>query len=68
MSAPVKRVVVVLLDKAKAMERCNRRKIDDPGLLNPKRPRLLGGVLFGEMKFVLSNFFSSEDLSISYES
>ena len=35
---------------------------------NPKRPRLLGGVLFGEMKFVLSNFLSNEDLSISYES
>jgi hypothetical protein len=36
--------------------------------VNPKRPGLLGGVLFGEMKFVLSNFLSSEDLSISYES
>ena len=36
--------------------------------INPKRPRLLEGVLFGEMKFVLSNFLSSEDLSISYES
>ena len=35
---------------------------------NPKRCRLLGGVLFGEMKFVLSNFLSSEDLSISYKS
>ena len=33
--------------------------------LNPKRCGLLGGVLFGEMKFVLSNFFSGEDLSIS---
>jgi hypothetical protein len=31
---------------------------------DPKRPGLLGGVLYGEMKFVLSNFFSSEDLSI----
>ena len=29
---------------------------------------LLGGVLFGEMKFVLLNFLSNEDLSISYES
>ena len=28
----------------------------------------LGGVLLGEMKFVLSNFLSNEDLSISYES
>ena len=37
-------------------------------LLNPKRPGLLEGVLFGEMKFVLLNFLSSEDLSISYES
>ena len=35
---------------------------------NPKRCGLLGGVLFGEMKFVLSNFLSNEDLSISYES
>ena len=36
--------------------------------LNPKRCGLFGGVLFGEMKFVLSNCLSSEDLSISYES
>ena len=36
--------------------------------LNPKRCGLFGGVLFGEMKFVLSNFLSNEDLSISYES
>ena len=36
--------------------------------INPKRPELLRGVLFGEMKFVLSNFLSNEDLSISYES
>ena len=36
--------------------------------INPKRPGLLGGVLFGEMKFVLSNFCSSEDISISNES
>ena len=35
---------------------------------NPKRPGLLGGVLFGEMQFVLSNCLLSEDLSISYES
>ena len=35
-------------------------------LLNPKRCGLLGGVFFGEMKFVLSNFLSNEDLSISY--
>ena len=35
---------------------------------NPKRWGLLGGVLFREMKFVLSNFLSNEDLSISYES
>ena len=35
---------------------------------NPKRCGLFGGVLFGEMKFVLSNFLSNEDLSISYES
>ena len=31
---------------------------------NPKRCGLFGGVLFGEMKFVLSNCLSSEDLSI----
>ena len=37
-------------------------------LINPKRPGLLGGELFGEMKFVLSNPLSSEDVSISYES
>ena len=36
--------------------------------INPKRHGLLGGVFFGEMKFVLSNFLSNEDLSISYES
>ena len=36
--------------------------------INPKWCRLFGGVLFGEMKFVLSNFLSNEDLSISYES
>ena len=36
--------------------------------VNPKRPGLLGVVLFGEIKFVLSNFLSSEDLSTSYES
>ena len=36
--------------------------------VNPKRCGLLGGILFREMKFVLSNFLSSEDLSISYES
>ena len=36
--------------------------------INSKRPGLLGGALFGEMKFVLSIFLSSEDLSISYES
>jgi hypothetical protein len=36
--------------------------------LNPKRCGLFGGVLFGEMKFVLSSFLSNEDLSISYES
>ena len=35
---------------------------------NPKRCGLLGGVLFGEMKFVLSNFCSCDDLSIPYES
>ena len=35
---------------------------------NPKRCGLLGGVLFGEMKFVLSNFCSSEYLSVLYES
>ena len=34
--------------------------------MNPKRAGLLGGVLFGEMKFVISIF--NEDLSISYES
>ena len=28
----------------------------------------MGGVLFREMKFVLSNFLSNEDLSISYDS
>ena len=37
-------------------------------VLNPKWCGLLGGVLFGEMKFVLSNFLSNEDLSISNES
>jgi hypothetical protein len=36
--------------------------------VNPKRCGLFGGVLFGEMKFFLSNFLSNEDLSISYES
>ena len=35
---------------------------------NPKWCGLLGGVLFGEMKFVLSIFLSNEDLSISYKS
>ena len=35
--------------------------------VNPKRPGLLEGVLFGEMKFVLSNFLSNEDLSILYK-
>jgi hypothetical protein len=34
---------------------------------NPKRPGLLGGVVFGEMKFVLSNCLSSDNLSILYE-
>ena len=37
-------------------------------LVNPKRPGLFWGVLFGEMKFVLSNFLSNENLSISYKS
>jgi hypothetical protein len=37
-------------------------------LFNSKRPGLVGGVLFGEMKFVLLIFLSSEDLIISYES
>ena len=36
--------------------------------INPKRSELLRGVLFGEMKFVLSNVFSSKDLNISYKS
>ena len=36
--------------------------------LNPKQCGLFGGVLFGEMKFILSNFLSNEVLSISYES
>ena len=35
---------------------------------NPKRWGLLAGVFFGEMKFVLSNFLSNENLSSSYES
>ena len=35
--------------------------------LNPKQSGLFGGVLFREMKFVLSNFLSNEDLSCSYE-
>ena len=35
---------------------------------HPKRTGLLVGILFGKMKFVLSNFLSKEDLSISYES
>ena len=39
-----------------------------PQPFNPKWCRLLGGVLFVEMKFALSNFLSIEDLSISYES
>jgi hypothetical protein len=39
-----------------------------PPCFNPKRCGLFGGVLFGEMKFVLSNFLSNEDLIISYES
>jgi hypothetical protein len=38
------------------------------GFINHKKCGLLGGVLFGEMKFVLSNFLSNENLSISYES
>jgi hypothetical protein len=33
-----------------------------PDRVNPKRPGLLGGVLFGEMKFVLSNVLSSEEV------
>ena len=37
-------------------------------ILNSKTHGLLGGVFFGEIRFVLSNFLSSEDLSISYES
>ena len=37
-------------------------------LFNPKNCGLLGGVFFGETKFVLSNFLSNEDLSILYES
>ena len=37
-------------------------------ILNPKNCGLLGGVFFGETKFVLSNFLSNEDLSSSYES
>ena len=32
---------------------------------NPNQCGLLGGVLFGEMKFVLSKFLSNENLSIS---
>ena len=36
--------------------------------INHKQCWLLGGVLFREIKFVLSNFLSDEDLSISYES
>ena len=36
--------------------------------LNPKWCGLFGGVLFGEMKFFLSNFLSNENLSSSYES
>jgi hypothetical protein len=35
---------------------------------NPNGCGLFGGVLFREMKFVLSNYLSNEDLSISYES
>ena len=37
-------------------------------LFNLKRCGLFGGVFLGETKFVLSNFLSNEDLSISYES
>ena len=36
-----------------------------PRPLNLKTPGLFGGVLFGEMKFVLSNFLSSENLSMA---
>ena len=39
-----------------------------PLCFNPKRPGLFLDVLFGEMKFVLSNCVSSQDLSILYES
>ena len=41
---------------------------DSNAVLNPKRCGLFVGVLFGKIKFVLSNFLSNEDLSISYES
>ena len=36
--------------------------------LTPKRPGLMGGVILREIKFVLSNFLSSEDPIISYKS
>ena len=36
-------------------------------IINPNEPAF-GKVFFGERKFVLSNFLSNEDLSISYES
>ena len=36
--------------------------------VNPLRPEWPGRSFLGEMKFVLSNFLSNEDLSISYES
>ena len=59
------------------IQRCNQDDVEKGSFimqiirevsLNPKRCGLFGGVLFGEMKFVLSNFLSNEDLSISYES
>jgi hypothetical protein len=46
----------------------NKAYIDSWQKFNPKQCGLLGGVLFREMKFILSNFLSNEDLSVSYES
>ena len=57
-----------LMGSTANVSRMSKLYMCSPYSLTPKRPGLLEGVLFGEMKFVLSNFLSREDLSISYES
>ena len=57
------RYVVPFDIKRASYDECN-----DLFSIYPKRCGLLGGVLFGKMKFVLSNFLSNENLSISFES